>query len=1337
MADGELRPALYHRLHAFLPFIASPRARQFWCRTGRLALWGSVVLYFAFAATVLALRYWVLPNVGAYRGDIEQAASRALGLPVTIGRIDAGWRGLRPDLTLADVRVADKQGQPALAFQRVEAVLSWWSVPSLSLRLHYLEIDEPTLLVRRHANGSFEVAGIAVEEGGDGSGLAWVLAQQRIHIKDATIVWEDLQRGAPALTLEAVNLLLENSGNRHRFGLSALPPANLASRLDLRGDLKGKDPLQPEQWSGDLYTEFDHTDLAVWQAWVDYPVSLPQGTGALRLWLELEKGQPVAATADVSLRDLRLRLAKDLPELDLDRLSGRVSGEQRRGSTHLDGRRLSLATRDGIVLEPTDFAFTWQEGGIFSDRRRATATANALDLGALAALAGYLPLGPEVRQWLGDYGPQGKVQNLQANWSDKDGETQDYSLQARFDGLGIKASERFPGFAGMSGNVEAGSRGGSLNLKAKKAILDLPQVFPQPRLEVEALASKVNWKIDGPRVDVTLDSLTFNGPDATGSAQGTYRVGAEGPGSIDLTANISKADGTAVWRYMPKVVSQDARDWLQRGIKGGTASEAKLVLKGDLARFPFRDPKDGQFLVTARINGATLDYGAGWPGIDDIQGSLRFEGARMLIEARSGRLLGARLADVKAEIPDLEVTEEMLKITGKAEGPTGEFLKFIDQSPVGDKIDNFTEDMRAQGDGRLNLQIDLPLRHLVDTKVKGEYEFLNNQVTVEPGLPPITAVNGRLHFSDSGISIREINGQLLGGPVKIAASNEGDKVLVNASGNLTAVALRRQLDLPVFDHLTGSAAWKGEIRVRKKSAELVIESDLKGLASSLPEPFNKSAAQALPLRLERGGLAEAPVRKGAAAPAPVSREQVKFSVGKLVSAQLVRRRTATGPVLERGAVAVGETLALPERGLVLNITQPSVDLDFWRKALTPANGNGNGNGGSSNTVSPTPAAQEVNPLSLAVLKTPLLDAGGRRFHDVTLKATPLATVVGNWQIDVASREAAGQINWEGGGRGKVRARLKHLVLPETSPRQDAMQKMGEAESQDELPGLDIVADSFTLGSRRFGRLELQARNEGRVWRLDKVVLASPEGNINGSGLWRTDPQGQHRTDLDFKLEASDAGKYLDRLGFPGTLKRGSATLAGKLGWNNTPTNLDIPSLSGDVKLTAEKGQFAKVEPGLGKLVGLLSLQTLPRRITLDFRDVFSEGFAFDNVEGTFKVQNGLMKTSDLTIDGPAAKVAIKGDINLESETQNLKVRVQPALGNTVSLGTALVHPVVGVATLIAQKLLQNPVDQIFAFEYAVTGSWEDPKVDKLSGSAAPAEKSSNPALPKTDDAAKP
>jgi hypothetical protein len=237
MRNEELRPALYHRLHYLVPVISHPTARLI----GRLALRGLLLLYFAFVLLILALRYLILPNIESYRPEIERQVSQALGLSVGIGGIEASWQGLNPDLILSDVRIADAQGQPALAFSRVESVLSWSSLPRLQLRLSLLRLDEPTLHLRRDVDGQFYVAGIAVNQQGSDNGVAdWVLAQKRIRINGATVVWEDARRNAPPLILEDLNLALDNDGRKHRFGLTALPPAELASKLDLRGDFHGR-----------------------------------------------------------------------------------------------------------------------------------------------------------------------------------------------------------------------------------------------------------------------------------------------------------------------------------------------------------------------------------------------------------------------------------------------------------------------------------------------------------------------------------------------------------------------------------------------------------------------------------------------------------------------------------------------------------------------------------------------------------------------------------------------------------------------------------------------------------------------------------------------------------------------------------------------------------------------------------------------------------------------------------------------------------------------------------------------------------------------------------------
>ena len=302
----ELRPALYHRFHLLMPLFSHPLARRVWrCLVG--AFW---LFYFAFIVLVLALRYLLLPNVETYRSEIERQLSQAVGLSVSIGRIDASWDGINPDLVLSDVIVADSSGEPALVLTRVHSVLSWSSIPRLSLRLRLLQLDAPTLHLRRDGDGRFYVAGIAVDQAGGDNGIGdWVLAQKQIAVQGATVVWEDAKRAVPPLILEEVNFSLENDGRRHRFGLNAMPPVALAARIDLRGDLRGKNLEDFASWSGQAFVQVDYADLAVWRTWIDYPVTLPYGRGAVRAWLGLAEGHVQELTADFSLDDVQLRLA--------------------------------------------------------------------------------------------------------------------------------------------------------------------------------------------------------------------------------------------------------------------------------------------------------------------------------------------------------------------------------------------------------------------------------------------------------------------------------------------------------------------------------------------------------------------------------------------------------------------------------------------------------------------------------------------------------------------------------------------------------------------------------------------------------------------------------------------------------------------------------------------------------------------------------------------------------------------------------------------------------------------------------------------------------------------
>ena len=1312
MSNGDhLRPALYHRFHRVLPLLAHPASRRLW-RVLVRAFW---LLYFAFVFLVLVLRYSILPNIEDYRPAIERLASRELGQAVSIGRIEASWAGLNPDLTLLDVRVSDAEARPVLGFSKIEAVLSWWSVSTSSLKLRLLRIDEPILHLRRDAAGLLHIAGIPLrQEQGDTDVSEWVLAQRRIRIRGATLVWEDELRKAPPLILEDLNLALDNDGKQHRFGLTALPPENLASRIDVRGDFRGRDIERMQSWSGKAYAEIDYIDLAIWRQWIDYPVALPHGRGALRAWAGFAEGRLQDLTADASLQDVSIRLASDLPSLALEQMSGRIGAKFTDQGFEVSGRRIELAGRDvatkkndavaAIHISPTDFNVEWQPGGE-GQSVRGNASFNQVDIGALASLAAYLPFDAQSRKLLNEYAPQGRVSKLSAKWKGDAEQLKTYSLRADFEALALKAQGYFPGFSGLSGSLEASEKGGKATLDSQKSSIDVPSVFPVSLIELDRLSAQAKWKLNKGELHAELTQMTFASPDAAGSVQGSYQTSAQGPGIIDLTASLSRADARAVWRYMPHVVGEGARHWLRDALLSGGASEATLALKGNLLDFPFLDKSKGQFLVTVKAHDVALDYGTGWPRIDGISGDLRFEGNGMIVDARRGSILGAQLSNTRAEIPDFDKPISTLHVNGKAEGPTSEFLKFIDQSPVAGRIDNFTEDMRATGNGHLDIALVIPLDEakLGDSTIEGTYHFTNNEVLIDAALPPVRQVNGSVQFSGSALRVPEITGSLFGGPLKIKGGSQKDgRVLITANGAINIAQLRKQMDSPLLEVFSGNTPYRGEVRINKRNADLVIDSTLVGLASALPEPFAKRSEDSLALRIERKTLPSATaVKQGKAE--NVLREQLSASLGADVSMQVIRRKKDNGFVVERGAIAIGRALQLPESGLLLGLSAKRLDLDAWRNvpALQSPSAVAARDAGSA-----TPMLNAVN------IKAAELILLGRHINDVDLTASALP---GQWSFALNSRQAIGNLEWNASGRGKLSARFKKVALD--APSADEGASMGQTIS--ELPALDIVADEFSLGERRFGRFELQARNDEGVWHLGKINATNPFGSISGNGQWDSSA-GKHRTRLDFKIESSDVGKMLERFGYPGTVRAGTAKLEGRIGWQDGPVRLDYKTLSGEMRLEASKGQFVKLDPGAaGKLLGLISLQGLARRITLDFKDVFSDGLAFDSISSKVVLNNGQMQTERLQIDGPSARVVMRGEVDLERETQRLNVNVQPELGGTAALGVALVNPVAGVATWVAHKVLQNPLNHMFGFDYLITGTWDDPKVAKVSGSDPP------------------
>ena len=1335
-----------------------------------------LLAYFAFALLVLLLRYAILPNIDVYKSDIEQVVSRLTGNQVSIARIYASWSGLHPNLFLGDVLLHDQQGRQVLRLPSVSATLSWWTLATGQVRLESLDIIRPDLAVRRDQDGKFYVAGILIDplaEDKGNAGIDWILAQRQIVIRQGRLEWNDQLRGTEALALENVNLVLRNKWRRHRFAMQATPPALLGQPLDVRANFVHP-AFTPKisnfsLWKGELYLDARDADLAAWKAHVTYPFALASGHGAVRAWLSLDHARLAGFTADIGLTNLALRLNQnpDLPAFNLLRASGRVTAMETLAPGVADGKptfgahghavtlnNFSLETRDGVILPPTSLSERHVPAGK-GKLAHTEVTADALDLHTLARLAERFPLSAPARQWLGALAPRGRLQDFSAEWQGVFPELQSYRIKGQVAGLSLRpqaarpavaknaaapaqpAWPALPGFDNLTGSIDASERGGSLNLASRDLVLQMPAYFAEAAMPFDRLDLQAHWAFEANeserRLRLQVDNMRFMQQGLSGTLSGSHvmTLGEKhtGPGSADFSGTLDNFDVKTIRRYLPLQTQPDLRHWLSGALEDGMAQKVRIRLRGDLAHFPFtsRGPDEksrGEFRVAGRIVDGKLNYAPGqfaqdgkaplWPQAENIQGSFLFERARMEIHGETARTAGVALRNVKAVIADLNVKDLLLNIDGEASGPLQEHVNYVSASPVLEWIEHFTEDIKASGNAKLALKLHLPLSHLLESKVLGSLQLQNNEIVLFNDMPPLLGASGKIEFNEKGVNLNRVGGSFLGGPVAISGGSLLDaSIQVKLAGAVSADGLRKTYPAPVMQrlisHFDGGARYSGLITASAGRVQVAIDSSLAGLALDFPAPASKVALDSLPLKFV--------LNSGPVDAAGLMHDDIRISLGTAIAAHYQREKQGKAPWrVTSGGIGVNLPAPQPDAGMMINANMNSLNVDAWLAVGSTIAGPVKA--GQASTAADGPdIAQYVVPDVVAAHSGELI-VGERKLHNVVVGASHQN---GGWQANIASDQASGHVSWDeapsGAGLGKVTARLSSLIIPESAAAEVQNLLEGKSSAQT-IPALDIVAERFELFDKQLGRLDLQAHNalagSGREWRISKLSLANPDGTLTGSGKWvRRD--GQNRTSLNFGLDINDAGKLLDRFGFADTVRHGKGKLDGDIAWNGLPYALDIPSLSGQLDLNVESGQFLKQDPGAAKLLGVLSLQALPRLLKLDFRDVFSEGLAFDGITANAQITNGLLKTDNLKMHGVAATVLMDGSVDIANETSNLDVVVIPEfnLGTGPLVYALAVNPVIGIGGFLAQLFLRAPMMKALTYRMKITGPWKAPTVVKL------------------------
>ncbi len=1337
-------------------FVAANRATH---RALSWLLFALVAGYFAFCLLFLGLRYLILPNIDHYKPQVSQLVGSLLNRPVTISGIRASWHGLHPRLQLENVVIHDDRGERALQLPQVNATLSWLSVLG-QLRLSSLELLGPHLEAERDAAGRVFIAGIAIdtEQADDGRGLDWLLAQKEIIIRGGTLHWTDRKRAAPELALTDISFVLRNQWRSHRVALRATPPSALAAPVDLRAEFV-RPPFSAQrsnygEWVGELYLDWRDTDIDGWKRYIDLPWELEGGRGAIRTWLNFNRGVIDNVTADLDLKDVSATLGKGLEPLRILEVSGRISaGETSSGlkqkllSFGVQGHALtltnfSLRTGQGAVLPRTTVShhYSAASGG---RAERHELKVSELDLEALAGLAAYLPMSADERRLLDDFAPRGQLHDFAASWDGALPGAGNFRVTGSFERLALRqqlstdGSAGIPGFEGLSGMIDANQDGGKVRLKGARSKLQLAGYLNEPLLEFDELALDGSWSFRNNRkqLAVRVTGMEFLQSDLRGRADATHVLPwplVPGKlGEIDLKAHFPTVRLSRVVGYLPAVAGVETRDWMSAALVDGHGDDVHLVIRGDLDKFPFLPvpgtPATGVFRVSAQLSRGKLSPAPqergpdhrtpAWPRIEEIEGRLTIDRTRLHVHADSARTLGVPLSGVDVVIPDFFADRPVLDITGSATGPVQPMLNYVNATPIAGWIDDFTGETRAGGNARLNLKMQLPLTEAGQPVVQGSVRFAGNDVQLWKALPVVTQLHGELGFSGQGFQLTGMQGIFLGGPVVLSGGTQRDgSTAVRIDGSVTAEGIARVApgsDLKrLVRRLSGLTRYAASVKVRNQRLDFSLDSSLGGLAMDLPSPLQKVASESLPLRLT--------IAPAGPPDAAHEQEELRVTLGRSISARYLRQR-ATGKdapwrVL-RGAIGVNATPGMPDSGIALAASLSSLNLDAWRGLFS---------GIAAESGTPADAGTAMSVAAYLVPDMVSLRAGELTFAERTIEnaAVGVSRSRNGWQFSVTSDEITGRASWEDPlserGAGKLSARLTKLRIEPNMASDMTEILSGRRPAFTELPGLDIVVENFELRGMRLGRLELVATNAGlstgpgREWRISRLALFNPGASMYATGQWITGLTGG-QTSLNYELDIADAGLLLDRMGFARTLKGGKGRMEGELNWRGDPATVDFPSMAGKLSLKLGAGQFLKADPGVAKLLGVMSLQSLPRRLTLDFRDVFSEGFAFDSIASTATIARGILTTDSFKMRGPQALVLMDGTVDLAQETQNLNVVVIPDLnagGASVLYGLA-VNPVVGLGAFLAQYVLKNPLSAALTQEYQVTGPWKDPVIKKV------------------------
>ncbi len=1238
-------------------------------------LWLLLGLLLLLLALLISVVRFGIPQLQVQRQALLDWVWSAPDLDSKVASLSAGWTRDGPTLRLKGLQLADRSGTQTWSLAVTEARLHLDLWQSLRRRQWVLgELQFQGLQLALPAAWLTEIDDEAPATDWQPLARLFLGSLREFELRDSRV---SLLSGLGEVgRLRIERLRWRNQGQRHQGeGRAFLSHQAVSNAIRLVIDLQGPAD-QPEQLAGQIYLASQEDDEAALGALTGGAPDSLHGRLGFELWLER--------------RQQAWQLA--LLRLGHNKLSWQAGAQAH--SVELGGGQLQwlrqptgwqLATH-GLRVRRDQAPWRDWSAQLDQQQGRLSGRMDTVELGELTPILALLA--PPDTRWgeaLRTLAPRGQLRELGFSRAP---DSQAWQVTGQLSGLALERWQMLPRVRGLNGQFSLGAERGQLELQLGKGPLDFGPYFPKP-LQVNALTATFGWQRAGDNWQIDGHAVSLETPDL--AARSNFRLALPGAASpqLDLYAEVDLQRAAEAYRYFPRLaMGQGLTDYLTRALQGGTAEQAKILWHGALADFPYRHG-EGIFQAWVPLRQSRFQFDPGWQPLHDMSLDLLFENDRLDMRSTAARLGQASASRIHAYFPTL-ARGAHLHVDAEVAGEGEAVSHYLIASPLASSVGAALTAIKVEDPLTGTLKLDIPLDGS-GVKVNGQVNFPNNRVTVQALGLPLTRVRGQLEFDENQTRFDRLQAELWQQPLSLdyQGRKRGEEYAVDI-GLTGRWQSRRATHLPpvLQQSLQGQARWGGQLALALKpggqySYQASLQSDLKGLALALPQPYGKRASAAWPLRLSLNGNQ--------------ANARVQGNLNKALQLQ-AEWQPATGRFSRFWLVTPGQPR--PQTPLAVDLQLAQADAGGWVQWLSDLERAAPLASAGSLLPAPGRLSARVGQLTLA----------GQTWQQANLA---LAAVAGGQRLTFSSEETRGHLSLPANPGQPKRLHFERLTLQPGSVPREPLPLAQQREWLGKLPWLQVECLACRYGDYNLGRLSGELKPESGGARVRDLRWQLAESEFKGEASWRLEA-GRPYSRVQGQLHSPNSEQLLRQLGFePGILGM-PADLDLELGWRGAPHQPDLPSLQGQLQLKTEQGVLREVSSPGARLLSVLSLGSLIKRLSLDFRDLFSEGLFFEGMSLSGRIRNGRLSSDDFLLQSGAGDMRGHGTVDLPRWQLDYRFNFVPRLTSSLSVAAAFaLTPITGVYVLALSKLLEPVIDVITQVNYQVKGDIDNPQITEV------------------------